>query len=163
MRLLVSSNCSFYHWVIHLGWLECCWILRHSGGLDQSSSIGEGFFVGLECSCSKKLHVSEFVSLCLLATSMALGLGWGSLWKNRSVTAFGFLLRGWVRGAARGGLACRLLLLLCFSSTVQFVTWFCHLGFPGGSDGEESACNVGDPGSIPGLGRSPGGGHGNPL
>ena len=29
--------------------------------------------------------------------------------------------------------------------------------------GKESACNVGDLGSIPGLGRSPGGGHGNPL
>jgi len=28
------------------------------------------------------------------------------------------------------------------------------LGFPGGSDGEESACNVGDQGSIPGSGRS---------
>ena len=37
------------------------------------------------------------------------------------------------------------------------------LGFPGGSDGKESACNVGDLGSIPGLGRSPGGGHDNPL
>ena len=37
------------------------------------------------------------------------------------------------------------------------------LGFPGGSDGKESACNVGDLDSIPGLGRSPGGGHGNPL
>ena len=37
------------------------------------------------------------------------------------------------------------------------------LGFPGGSDGEESACNAGDPCSIPGLGRSPGGGHDNPL
>ena len=36
-------------------------------------------------------------------------------------------------------------------------------GFPGRSDGKESACNVGDLGSIPGLGRSPGGGHGNPL
>ena len=36
-------------------------------------------------------------------------------------------------------------------------------GFPGGSDGKESACNVGDLGSIPGLGRSPGRGHGNPL
>ena len=34
---------------------------------------------------------------------------------------------------------------------------------PGGSDSKESACNVGDLGSIPGLGRSPGGGHGNPL
>ena len=37
------------------------------------------------------------------------------------------------------------------------------MGFPGGSDGKESACNVGDLGLIPGLGRSPGGGHGNPL
>ena len=36
-------------------------------------------------------------------------------------------------------------------------------GFPGGSDGKESACNSRDPGSIPGSGRSPGGGHGNPL
>ena len=44
------------------------------------------------------------------------------------------------------------------------------LSFPGGSDNKESACsdskesacNAGDLGSIPGLGRSPGGGHGNP-
>ena len=36
-------------------------------------------------------------------------------------------------------------------------------GFPGGSDGKESACNAGDLGSISGLGRCPGGGHGNPL
>ena len=37
------------------------------------------------------------------------------------------------------------------------------LGFLNGSDGKESTCNVGDLGLIPGLGRSPGGGHGNPL
>ena len=37
------------------------------------------------------------------------------------------------------------------------------LGFPGGSDGRESACNVGDLDSISGFGRFPGGGHGNPL
>ena len=37
------------------------------------------------------------------------------------------------------------------------------LGFPGGSNGKESACNAGDLGSVPELGRSPGGGHGNPL
>ena len=35
--------------------------------------------------------------------------------------------------------------------------------FPGGSDGKESACNVGDLGSIPEMGRPPGGGHGKPL
>ena len=36
-------------------------------------------------------------------------------------------------------------------------------GFPGGSAGKEPTCNVGDLGMIPGLGRSPGGGHGYPL
>ena len=37
------------------------------------------------------------------------------------------------------------------------------LGFPGGSHGKESTCNVGDLDLIPGLERFPGGGHGNPL
>ena len=40
------------------------------------------------------------------------------------------------------------------------------MGFPGGSMGKEPACNAGDTtdtGLIPGLGRSPGEGHGNPL
>ena len=36
-------------------------------------------------------------------------------------------------------------------------------GFPGGSDNKASVYNVGDTGSIPGLGRSPGEGNGNPL
>ena len=38
-----------------------------------------------------------------------------------------------------------------------------QLDFPGGSDGKASAYNAGDLGSIPGLGRSPGKGNGNPL
>ena len=37
------------------------------------------------------------------------------------------------------------------------------MGFAGGLDSRESACNAGDPSSIPGSGRSPGGGNGNPL
>ena len=37
------------------------------------------------------------------------------------------------------------------------------MGFPGGSDGKESAHNAGDLGSIPGSGKSPGEGNGNPL
>ena len=37
------------------------------------------------------------------------------------------------------------------------------MGFPGGSNGKESTCSAEDVGLIPGLGRSPGGGHGNPL
>ena len=46
---------------------------------------------------------------------------------------------------------------------LQFRLIFSEQGFPGGSDGKESACNAGDLGLIPGLGRSLGGGHGNPL
>ena len=42
-------------------------------------------------------------------------------------------------------------------------TFGVYFGIPGGSDGKESTCNAEDLGSIPGLGRSPGGGHGNPL
>ena len=38
-----------------------------------------------------------------------------------------------------------------------------HIGFPCSSDGKESACNAGDPGSIPGLGKSPEEGNGNSL
>ena len=37
------------------------------------------------------------------------------------------------------------------------------MGFPGGSDGKGCTCSAGDLGSIPGWGRSPGGGRGNPL
>ena len=39
----------------------------------------------------------------------------------------------------------------------------CDKSFPGGSAGKESTCNAGDPGSIPGWGRSPGKGNGYPL
>ena len=42
---------------------------------------------------------------------------------------------------------------------VYFYTW----GFPHSSVGKESACNAGDPASIPGSGRSPGEGKGNTL
>ena len=44
-----------------------------------------------------------------------------------------------------------------------FITCVNQRCFPSGSDGKESACNVGDPGSISGSGRFPGEGHGNPL
>ena len=56
----------------------------------------------------------------------------------------------------------------CLDSWVGKIPWRrvptpVFLGFPGGSDGKESASNVGDLGSITGLGRSPGGGHGQPT
>ena len=43
------------------------------------------------------------------------------------------------------------------------LNWRDSEGFPSGSEGKASACNAGDPASIPGLGRSPGEGNGNPL
>ena len=48
---------------------------------------------------------------------------------------------------------------------IASVLWFGFVveSFPAGSDGKESSCNAGDPGLIPGLGRSPGEGNGNPL
>ena len=52
-------------------------------------------------------------------------------------------------------------LCMFFSVFVQTYVW--KMGFPGGSEVKASACNAGDLGSIPGLGRSPGEGNGNPL
>ena len=49
----------------------------------------------------------------------------------------------------------------CYSIQQNWI--YLLLGFPGGSHGKESACNAGDPGSISGLGRSPGEGGGNPF
>ena len=40
---------------------------------------------------------------------------------------------------------------------------FKPMGFPDGSDDKDSSCSAGDPGLIPGLGKCPGGGNGNPL
>ena len=45
----------------------------------------------------------------------------------------------------------------------KYISLMSKLGFPGGSDSKESACNAGDPGLIPGSGRSPGEGNGYPL
>ena len=52
---------------------------------------------------------------------------------------------------------------LCFIQPSVWHVVLCIQGFPGGSEGKASACNVGDMGSIPGSGRSPGEGNGNPL
>ena len=67
-----------------------------------------------------------------------------------------------------------LLLSIMFSRLIheynvyQYFIFYCHIifhckGSPGSSVGKESACNAGDPGLIPGSGRSPGEGIGYPL
>ena len=50
-----------------------------------------------------------------------------------------------------------------FLSLGLFFSLIIPMGFPGSSSGKESTCNTGNPGSIPELRGSPGGGHGNPL
>ena len=68
----------------------------------------------------------------------------------------------------------KILYLFCEVFTKDFLFWteykrhclfnvFSFMFFPGGSDGKESACNVGAPGSIPDLERSPGGGNGSSI
>ena len=52
---------------------------------------------------------------------------------------------------------------LCFSGLFSFSYVRDVFGTSGGSDGKESDCNAGDPGLIPGSGRSSEEGHGNPL
>ena len=62
-------------------------------------------------------------------------------------------------------------MLQCLTLVIAHVTTFYYMflplvpakGFAGDSDSKESACNVGDLGSIPGLGRSPGEGNSYPL
>ena len=58
-------------------------------------------------------------------------------------------------GADRGGGYVRTLYSVLFFTV--------NLDFPGSSEGKAFACNVGDPGLIPGSGRSPGEGNGTPL
>ena len=53
-----------------------------------------------------------------------------------------------------------IIVIYCF---IEYLVPTLYLDFPGGSDGKDPTCSVGDLGLIPGLERSPGGGHGNPL
>ena len=57
-----------------------------------------------------------------------------------------------------------LIFLFIVANFYSLCNYFADIfGFPGGSDGKESACNAGDLGLIPGSGRSPGEGKGYPL
>ena len=57
----------------------------------------------------------------------------------------------------------QIILIVLLKYNLYMLCFALYMGFPSGSDGKVSACNVGGPGSIPGSGRSPGEGNGNPL
>ena len=111
---------------------------------------------------SRPRHVTEH--LCFISASVLLSI-WHPTFTSLGITG----------GIKRDKTLCSLLkqcLTYNKSSISTFLKNKCgifdeslkpSLGFPGGSDSKESACNVGDPGLIPGLGRSPGDGNGNPL
>ena len=61
------------------------------------------------------------------------------------------------------GKSCSLWGCMCFLATLNLSHPLFPLGLPGGSEVKASGCNVGDLGSIPGSGRFPGEGNGNPL
>ena len=68
--------------------------------------------------------------------------------------------------SARESIQCSLNYIKSFFSYIKLVLFFLLIfigGFLSGLDGKESACSAGDPSSIPGLGKSPGEGHGSPL
>ena len=66
---------------------------------------------------------------------------------------------GMGRGPEDGGMDWQFGISRC---KLLYIGWI-NRGFPDGSDGKVSDCNAGNLGLIPGSGRSPGGGHGNPL
>ena len=53
--------------------------------------------------------------------------------------------------------------MFVLSGRLKFLRGSKMIDFPGGSDGKASVYSAGDPGSVPGWGRSPGEGNGNPL
>ena len=118
----------------------------------------------------------KFISLPprLIFRAWHFSLGTAQLWCSYLLSApgwsFNFLI--WRNGFALGIyfhlflLAQNSIKLFCFNQELSFITggiFQVPRGFPGGSDSKESACSVKVPGSIPGLGRSPGEGNGYPL
>ena len=142
-------------------------------------SSGEIFFAQLAKCCNKNWWLMLIIRLNGWATvanivnqsssKLWLATRGGSKWER-----FFFLMNQYISGLYNINSWTSLKLYSKHHFTVLLIsfntTWFClskHAGklrgFPHSSVGEESACNAGDRGLIPGLGRSPGEGNGNPF
>ena len=112
----------------------------------QRSLVGYGPWGRKESDTTEKLHVHVHVhNICIFCNQKCHHLSEMPNWFLQSPVS--------VR------LQCR---RPWFNSWVRKIHWR-RERLPSGSDGKVSVCNAGDPGSIPGLGRSPGEGNGNPL
>ena len=119
-------------------------------------------------------HLQSFPALGSFQMSQFFRSGGQSTGVSASVSVLPMNIQDWSLGWAGWiSLQSRGLSRVFSNTTVQkhqffsaqlslWSNWHIH-DFPSGSDGKVSVYNAGDPGSIPGLGRSPGEGNGNPL
>ena len=109
------------------------------------------------------LPPSIFSSIRVFSNESVFHIRWPKYWRFRATEKAAGRHREWTCGHGRGDAERR----TNWEIRIDIYSLLCvtcpQSGFPGGSDGKASACNVGDLGSIPGLERSPGEGNGNPL
>ena len=120
---------------------------RDRGSSLMGSASGPASISQVHCSSRLWFH------RCVLSCSKAFHNIWGRHWRKGSPCWLSYILRLPLVPRNLGARGC-----LTLSIRVSFLG-----GFPGDLDSKASACNVGDPDSIPGLGRFPGEGNGNPL
>ena len=127
----------------------------------------------LELVCSNKIYMIFCESCSVVSDSLqshGLYCPWNSPGHNTGVGSLSLLQGIFPTQVSNLGLAhCRWILyqlshifMVIYYKNVYWGSTIC-LGFPGGLEVKASACNAGDPGSIPESGRSPGDGNGNPL
>ena len=107
---------------------------------------------------SECVHLFSFILFLFLRSDII----WNNLYWSPlnlySARSYLLLHSEWIFYSSYGALRLHFIYMHLFHTYA-----YIYMGFPGGSDGKESACNAGDLGSLSGSGRSPGEGNGNPL
>ena len=135
------------------------WIVAHEVPLIMEFSRQE-YCCGLPFPTLGDLCNSGIIPASLVFPALAGGFfSTSTTWKPKKVIMW-VIIKYWVEFPV---LYNRSLLVVYFTCSSMWMLFPFIQGFPGGSEVKGSACNVGDWGSIPGSGRSPGEGNGNPL